>query len=36
VIDFQHILHSGDERRAGLGRNDELLFQVRFDTLFTR
>src|SRR3954447_1688007 len=34
VIDFQHIFHGGDERRAGLGRNDELLFQVRFENVF--
>src|SRR3954468_22539528 len=33
VIDFQHIFHGGDERRAGLGRNDELLFQVRFENV---
>src|SRR3954449_3320063 len=34
VIDFQHIFHGGDERRVCLGRNDELLAQVRFENVF--
>ena len=36
VMDFEHIFHDDDERRTGLWRNDELLFQVRFEDVFWR
>ena len=33
-IDVEHILHRCDERRVGLGRNDPIVGQVRFEIVF--
>src|SRR6202140_3548158 len=36
LIDLQHVFHVGDKGRAGLGRNDPLLLQVRLENVFLR
>ncbi len=36
VIDFQHVFHRGHEGGACIGRNDELLCQMRLEVVFLR
>jgi len=36
VIDLQHVFHAGDKGRAGVGRNDPLLLQMRLENVFFR
>jgi hypothetical protein len=34
MINLQHILHVGYERRIGIRRNDPLFLQVRLESVF--
>ena len=34
LVDLQHVFHVGDESRAGLGRDDPLLLQMRLESVF--
>src|SRR4029077_16713478 len=34
LIDLQHVFHVGDKGRAGVGRNDPLLLQMWFESVF--
>src|ERR1700730_2683649 len=34
LVNFQHIFHVGDKRRAGVGRYHPLLLQMRLETVF--
>jgi hypothetical protein len=34
VVDFQYVFHGRHEGGIGLRRNDELLFQMRFESIF--
>src|SRR5258707_12166238 len=36
LIDLQHVLHVGHKGRAGVGRNDPLLLQMRLENVFLR
>jgi hypothetical protein len=36
VIDLQHVFHVGHKGRAGVGRNDPLLLQMRLENVFLR
>src|ERR1700681_4464878 len=36
LIDLQHVFHVGDKGRAGVGRNDPLLLQMRLENVFLR